>query len=300
MKRAKVFSLAFLAISLTVNSQTKKEKDQTSIKDMCGCFEVTFNFAETFSYSNDSLYKPSETKVDKGLEWAQLVEDEDNKISIQHLLQVGRPDSPHIVKHWRQDWLFENTDFYTYNGDNEWVFETKSKDDVKGQWTQKVYQVDDSPRYEGSSTWVHVDGKSYWENTTTAPLPRREYTKRSDYNVTLRGNRHEITNYGWLHDQDNAKVVREKGEEDVILANEKGYNTYVKVDDSRCQAAQNWWKAHQDKWATVRAKWDEVYSRDKDLVLENKVDNKVLFKYLFDDEMTAEKEINKVIESFVK
>ena len=101
-------------------------------------------------------------------------------------------------------------------------------------------------------------------------------------------------------DQDNAKVVREKGEEDVILANEKGYNTYVKVDDSRCQAAQNWWKAHQDKWATVRAKWDEVYSRDKDLVLENKVDNKVLFKYLFDDEMTAEKEINKVIESFVK
>ena len=54
------------------------------------------------------------------------VEDEDNKISIQHLLQVGRPDSPHIVKHWRQDWLFENTDFYTYNGDNEWVFETKS------------------------------------------------------------------------------------------------------------------------------------------------------------------------------
>ena len=119
MKRAIVFSLAFLAISLTVNSQTKKEKDQTSIKDMCGCFEVTFNFAETFSYSNDSLYKPSETKVDKGLEWAQLVEDEDNKISIQHLLQVGRPDSPHIVKHWRQDWLFENTDFYTYNGDNE-------------------------------------------------------------------------------------------------------------------------------------------------------------------------------------
>lgn len=300
MKRAIVFSLAFLAISLTVNSQTKKEKDQTSIKDMCGCFEVTFNFAETFSYSNDSLYKPSETKVDKGLEWAQLVEDEDNKISIQHLLQVGRPDSPHIVKHWRQDWLFENTDFYTYNGDNEWVFETKSKDDVKGQWTQKVYQVDDSPRYEGSSTWVHVDGKSYWENTTTAPLPRREYTKRSDYNVTLRGNRHEITNYGWLHDQDNAKVVREKGEEDVILANEKGYNTYVKVDDSRCQAAQDWWKVHQDKWATVRAKWDEVYSRDKDLVLENKVDNKVLFKYLFDDEMTAEKEINKVIESFVK
>ena len=187
-----------------------------------------------------------------------------------------------------------------YNGDNEWLFEEKTDEDVEGQWTQKVYQVDDSPRYEGSATWVHVDGKSYWENTTTAPLPRREYTKRSDYNVTLRGNRHEITKYGWLHDQDNAKVIREKGQEDVVLANEKGYNTYVKVDDSRCQAAQDWWKINFDKWASIRAKWNEVYSRDKDLVLEEKVDNKVLYKHLFDEEMTEKKDIDTTIESFVK
>lgn len=300
MKQILAFSLAFLTIILTVDAQNKKQKDQSAIKEMCGCFEVTFNFAETFSFSEDSLYKPSKTKVDKGLEWAQLVVDEDDKISIQHLLQVGRPDQPHIVKHWRQDWLFENKDFYTYNGDNEWLFEEKNDKDVAGQWTQKVYQVDDSPRYEGSATWVHVDGKSYWENTTTAPLPRREYTKRSDYNVTLRGNRHEITDYGWLHDQDNAKVIREKGQEDVVIAHEKGYNTYVKVDDSRCQAAKDWWKENYDKWATVRAKWDEVYARHKDLVLEEKVDNKVLYKHLFDDEMIEKKDIDNTIESFVK
>ncbi len=35
---------------------------------MCGCFEVTFNFAETFNYSKDSLYKASKNKVAKGLE----------------------------------------------------------------------------------------------------------------------------------------------------------------------------------------------------------------------------------------
>jgi len=300
MKQLVTFSLAFLAISFSGNSQSKKQKDQTSIKDMCGCYEVTFNFAETFSFSEDSLYKPSKTKVDKGLEWAQLVEDKDDKISIQHLLQVGRPDQPMIVKHWRQDWLFENTDFYMYNGDNEWSFETKPKKEVKGQWTQKVYQVDDSPRYEGSSTWVHVDGKDYWENTTTAPLPRREYTKRSDYNVTVRGNRQEITKYGWLHDQDNAKVIREKGKEDVVLANEKGYNTYVKVEDSKCQAAIDWWKDNQDKWSLVRQKWNEVYGRDKDLVLETKVDNKPLYKHLFSDEITKQKDIETTIESFVK
>ncbi|WP_458626262.1 DUF6607 family protein [Winogradskyella sp. PC D3.3] len=300
MKKVVPVLAIVLAFTLSSNAQKKKTLDQEAIKAMCGCFEVTFNFTETFNYSNDSLYRPSETKVDKGLEYAFAIVDEDDKISIQHLLQVGRPDSPHIVKHWRQDWLFQNQEFYMYNGDNNWTFEKKSKDDVKGQWTQKVFQVDDSPRYEGSGTWVHVDGKHYWENTTTAPLPRREYTKRNDYNITLRGNRHEITDFGWVHDQDNEKVLREAGKEDVIIAKEKGYNTYKKVDDSRCQASQDWWKAQHDKWALVRTKWDAVYGRNKDLTLAEKVDNKVLFKYLLDDEITAKKEINRIIEAFVK
>ncbi|WP_299522999.1 DUF6607 family protein [Winogradskyella sp.] len=300
MKKVALLTSLIFVMSLTVNAQKKKKQDREAIKEMCGCFEVTFNFAETFHYSQDSLYKPSKTKTDRGLEWGQLVVDENDKVSIQHILQVGRPDEPMIVKHWRQDWLFENTEFYMYNGDNEWLFEEKDKSDVKGQWTQKVFQVDDSPRYEGSGTWVHINGKSYWENTTTAPLPRREYTKRSDYNITMRGNRHEITDYGWVHDQDNDKVIREAGKEDVILAKEKGYNTYKKVDDSRCQAAQDWWKTNYDKWVMVRAKWDDVYSRNKDLNLEAKVDNKVLHKHLFDEEMIAKEDIEKVIESFVK
>ncbi|WP_282050332.1 DUF6607 family protein [Maribacter aquivivus] len=290
-----------LLVSMSAFSQKdKKKKDREAIKSMCGCYEVTFNFAETFNYSSDSLYKPSKTKVDKGLEWAELVTDENDKISIQHLLQVGNPAEPHIVKHWRQDWLFENTDLYSYNANNSWTFAKLPANEVKGQWTQKVYQVDDSPRYEGSSTWVHVDGKSYWENTADAPLPRREYTTRSDYNLTVRGNRQEITDYGWLHDQDNTKVIREDGKPDVIVAKEKGYNTYVKVDDSKCAAAANWWKEHTVKWAIVRSKWDNVYGRNTDLSLEEKVDNKVLYKYLFDDAYDQEGEIEEVIESFVK
>jgi len=297
MKKLIVGSLVLLS-SLTINAQKKKDKE--AIKKMCGCFEVTFNFAETFNYSNDSLYKPSKNKVAKALEWAGLIEDENNKVSIQHLLQVGNPAKPSIVKHWRQDWVYQNTDFYMYNGDNEWLYETKPKSAVKKQWTQKVYQVDDSPRYEGSGSWVHIDGKSYWENTTDAPLPRREYTKRSDYNVTVRGNRHEITDYGWLHDQDNKKVIRKKGENDFVLAHEKGYNTYVKVDDNRCKAAQEWWKKNTNKWQIVRNKWEEVYRRNSKLLLEKKVKNKALYKHLFAEEVTKEESINEIIESFVK
>lgn len=293
-------TLITLITVLFATAQDKKQQDLTAIKDMCGCYEVTFNFTETFNYSSDSLYKPSATKVDKALEWAQLVTDEENKIQIQHLLQVGNPAEPMIIKHWRQDWLFENQDLYTFDANNKWVYEHKSKSDVAGQWTQKVYQVDDSPRYEGSSTWLHLDGKSYWENTTPAPLARREYTTRSDYNVLLRGNRQEITDYGWLHDQDNHKIIKEEGKEDILLAKEKGYNTYVKVDDSRCKAAANWWKENTAKWELVRAKWDNVYARNKDLALEEKVDNKVLYKHLFNDEVTEKEQIDPIIESFVK
>ena len=299
MKQVILLAVSILAFSLTGNAQNKKKQDKKAIKEMCGCFEVTFNFAETFQYSKDSLYKPSQSKRDKALEWAQLIEDGKNKISIQHLLQVGNVDNPYIVKHWRQDWIYQNTDFYMYDRDNSWRYESKSKSEVKGQWTQKVYQVDDSPRYEGSSTWVHVDGKSFWENTTNAPLPRREYTKRSDYNITVRGNRHEITKNGWVHDQNNDKVIREEGKRDIVLAKEKGYNTYVKVDDSKCLGAANWWKEHQNKWTLVRNKWDEVYNRNQDLTLGTKVDNKLLYKYLFSDEYVKEDKINKIIESFV-
>ncbi|MFC4691305.1 DUF6607 family protein [Dokdonia genika] len=300
MKRI-LFNLLIISIGLQTTAQTnKKELDKEAIKKMCGCFEVTFNFAETFNYSNDSLYKPSKNKVSKGLEWAQLVIDKENQIEIQHLLQVGSPEQPMIVKHWRQNWLYENTNLYSYNADNVWTYESKSADEVAGQWTQKVYQVDDSPRYEGSATWVHVDGKSYWENTANAPLPRREYTTRSDYNLTVRGNRQEITPYGWVHDQDNSKVVRTANQEDQVIAKEKGYNTYKRVDDSKCAAAAQWWVDNQEKWALVRTKWDEVYNKNKDLHLEQKVDNKVLYKHLFGEGYEDQESINQLIESFVK
>lgn len=287
--------------AMALQAQNKKELDKKSIKNMCGCYEVTFNFAETFNYSKDSLYKPSDKKITGGLEWAEMITDEDDKIVIQHILQFGNPADPMIVKHWRQDWLYENTELYTYDVDNTWKYVQKPASEVKGQWTQKVFQVDDSPRYEGSGSWVHVDGKHYWENTTKAPLPRREYTTRSDYNVTLRGNRVELTDFGWIHDQDNEKLIRKNGQEDVILAKEKGYNTYVKVDDSRCAVAAQWWKDHNKKWAMVRAKWNQVFDRDQDLSLEEKVSNKPLFKFLFDDEnYNDEASIEKAIDSFVK
>ena len=301
MRQGVLFFAVMMISLLSINAQNKKSKDQEAVKKMCGCYEVGFNFAETFNYSEDSTYQASKVKHDKGLEWVELITDKEDTIVMQHILIVGKPTDPQIVKHWRQDWLYENTDFYVYDTTNKWKFVQKSKADVAGQWTQKVYQVDDSPRYEGSASWVHIDGRSYWANTTDAPLPRREITKRQDYNVTVRRNHHEIFDWGWNHDQDNDKVIREDGKEDVILAQEKGYNTYKRVDDSRCVAAQDYWKEHKAMWELVRTNWGKVFAKNQDLKLAHKVEDKRLFQHIFALEPTAKnEEVKKIIDDFVK
>jgi len=282
-----------------VFSQDKKQQDIKSIKSMCGCYEVKFNFAETFQYAKDSAtYKPSQTKHESALEWVELVEDTPNKIVMQHLLIVS---DDMIIKHWRQDWLYENTDLYSYNKNTSWKYQKLDKKAVKGQWTQKVYQVDDSPRYEGSATWVHVDGKDYWTNVTDAPLPRREHTKRNDYNVLKRRNIHEITATGWNHEQDNDKLIRDGSGKDVLLAQEKGLDVYTKVPDIKCIAGQKWWAANNALWKNVRDKWQTVFDRHKDLNLEAKVEKKALYSLLFDLKPDATKaETDVIIDKFVK
>ena len=289
-----------LLLTTSIYSQNKKKTDKDAIKKMCGCFEVTFNFAETFKYSKNDEYSPSKNYSTSGLEWAQLVKDSKNNIIIQHILLVGNPAKPYVMKHWRQDWLYENKDFYIYDSNNKWTYKKKNKTQVKGQWTQKVYQVDDSPRYEGSSSWVHIDGKSFWENTTSAPLPRREYSKRNDYNVLLRGNRQEITKKGWVHDQDNFKIIREKGKKDEIIAMEKGINNYLRVNEKKCQAAKEWWEKNSKKWSHVRNSWNKVYSENKDISLKSEVQGKKLYEYLFSDKMNNKNEMEKVIFSFIQ
>ena len=283
-----------LVLPIILNAQ--KKQDNEAIKEMCGCFEIDFKFSETFQYSNDSNYSKSKNYNAKALEYAKLIKDEKGHISIQHLLVMG----DYVIKHWRQDWIYQNKDLLKYDGNNNWKYISKNKKDVKGQWTQKVFQVDDSPRYEGSATWVHADGKSYWENSSYAPLPRREYTKRDDYNVMIRGNRHEITKYGWIHDQDNFKVVKDsESNSEVIIASEKGLNTYIRVDESKCKEAINWWDENNEKWSLVLEKWNSIYSKKDDISLRRSVENKPLFSFLFDENVVKRDEIGLIIDRFV-
>ena len=297
MRKLNIYNLILILLLVSpiiINAQ--KKQDIEAIKEMCGCFEIDFKFSETFQYINDSNYSKSKNYNAKALEYAKLIKDEKDHISIQHLLVMG----DYIIKHWRQDWVFQNKDLLKYDGNNNWKYISKTKQDVKGQWTQKVFQVDDSPRYEGSATWVHADGKSYWENSSYAPLPRREYTKRNDYNIMIRGNRHEITKDGWVHDQDNFKVVKDsESDSEVIIASEKGINTYTRVDESNCKEAIKWWDENNEKWLLVLEKWNSIYSKKDDISLRQSVENKPLFSFLFDENVVKRDEIGLIIDRFV-
>ena len=269
--------ILLFSIIIPINSfaNKKKKQDVEAIKSMCGCMDIKFEFAETVSPKKD--YKFYDNYLSGGRELAFVVEETPNKLVIQHILVIM---DTMVIKHWRQDWVYEGEEIFNYDKDQIWIKKSLSKKERKGKWIQKVYQVDDSPRYEGIGTWVMVDGKTYWESIADAPLPRREYSKRKDYNVMQRGNRHEIKDLGWIHEQDNIKIMR--GDKDVIIAEEKGWNTYKRISESNCQAAIDWWEENKNYWKHVRSVWDEYFEENNMIALHSQVNKRPLFSEFFE------------------
>ena len=291
--------LATLALGASMLTMAQNPEDVKAIKAMTGCYEVTFNFAETFSPDKD--YEKADNYRSKALEWITVAEESANKIKLQHLLIVNPKGKGKdaIVKHWRQDWLYENTDLYVFDKENKWKYKKLSPESVKGQWTQVVYQVDDAPRYSGSATWVHVDGRNYWESNTDAPLPRREYTTRKDYNVLNRNNKQEILDWGWIHNQDNKKVVRKDGEADTVIAEEKGLEYYKKVDDNKCVIAKNYWNEYAPLWSAVRKAWDERLDQKKDLEVTPNVSDVHLYMQIWDLKPNQIKQAQEAVKKYI-
>lgn len=276
--------LVSLGIITTVAVQAQDKKEQQAIKNLCGCYEVEFMYAETFS--GNPVYKLAKPYNAHGLEWVEPVEISDKKLVLQHLLQIS---DTMIIKHWREDWEYEKAGLWKFDKQAAWKYEATPKQ--QGQWTQTVWEVDDAPRYQGTSHWISNNNKYYWENTTDAPLPRREYSTRNDYNVLQRTNRIIVTDTVWTHEQDNLKVSRTDGTADKAIAQEKGYNIYTKVNDSRCAAAAAWWKQHGAFWNTVRHSWDELLKEKKLIRLLPKVNGQSISQQLasLEKEQVADK-----------
>lgn len=259
-----------------VAAQAQAPVDRTKIDKLCGCFEVEFKYAETFSPDKNYKFHDREA-ISGGVELTLPIEVSDKKIVMQHLLVIT--DSM-IVKHWREEWTYENPVIWKYEGDKVWTKTTVNPDQVKGKWTQTVWEVSDEPRYQGFSQWVSLDNKTVWQSTADAPLPRREYSTRSDYNILKRTNRLSINDSGYIHEQDNQKIIRKNGA-DQLLAEEKGINSYRRLDDKECAAAKFYWEKNKTFWTKVRKTWDEYISTHTTIALKTAVDGKPLHDHLF-------------------
>lgn len=274
MNKPTIWLAALTLVGTVASAQAPRDKQY--VDKLCGCFEVEFKYAETFSPKENYKYHERE-EISGGTELVFPIENTDRRIVMQHLLVIT--DSM-IVKHWREEWTYENTEQWVYQGDNVWKKVQLKPEEVKGKWTQTVWEVSDAPRYQGSSQWVTVDGKTFWQNTVDAPLPRREYSTRNDYNILKRGNRIIIRDNGYAHEQDNQKIIRANGK-DELLVEEKGWNTYVRTEATNCAAGLAYWEKTKAYWTAVRNAWDSYMKEHTVVVLKKEVDGKVMHDHLF-------------------
>jgi hypothetical protein len=270
---------------------TKFERDRRAILSMAGIYRVTFNFIETIPLRTG--YKVDRPYQSWATEYIKVIEDRGSFISLQHILvmyfldESGKVEGPAVTKHWRQDWTYEDVEILEYRGNNTWQTVRIPAGEAAGKWSQAVYQVDDTPRYEALGEWVYDGNYSSWTSPVTwRPLPRREFSVRDDYNVLSGVNRITITPGGWVHEQDNLKmIVDEKGKElgsDPYLAKEIGLDRYERLSDFNDTAAREYWERTAPFWADVRQAWGEAITANPTLRLNNTYQDRKLYEYLFD------------------
>lgn len=305
-------------LSLQEEGISKYEKDRRAILAMAGPYRTSFDFLEVAGFTPE--FEPDAPYQSWGTEYVYVVENRKDFISLQHIMVMffeldGKVSAPMVMKHWRQDWQYQKKKNLVYKGHGQFALESVPRKKVKGSWSQSVFQVDDSPRYESSGYWEHKPNLSTWIGQKTwRPLPRREHSVRDDYHTLEGFNRHTILPTGWIHEQENYKLVLdEKGQpagKAPYLAKELAVNRYDLLQNFDFSAGDKYWQETGAFWAEVRKQWAEMFHQEKKFVLKDKVDGNGIFVAFFgyaeehrgdqyDPEQGAEF-IAEVIKSFLK
>ena len=267
------------------------ERDRRAILAMAGDYRVTFDFLEVETF-------PPQTPRDKpyqswGTEKVYVDADSGTSISLVHILNMriiqadGTVSQPMVTKHWRQTWQYEPKEIVEYQGRDRWELRKLEPTEGAGQWSQTVYQVDESPRYASVGRWGHSGSFSTWlSGDTWRPLPRREWSVRKDYQVLLGTNRHTITATGWVQEENNLKTVLTP--ERVIdpthpyLAREYGVARYSRLRDADVAGADEYYQRTRAFWDGVLSTWRELFAAHPQITLRAPVDQAGLFHKLFE------------------
>jgi hypothetical protein len=235
---------------------SEQERDRRAILSMAGTFEVTFDFRETTVLQ--AGYKPIATKVVGGEEVVRIIEEAPGKVVLQHMIVAVIDKKPVVIKHWRQDWVYEPRDVLAYVAPGQWLLQPVTEAQRRGAWSQTVWETDDSPRYGAVGRWTYNDGVTQWLSAETRrPLPRRDATRHPVYDHLVGTNRHILTPKGWVQQEDNAKVGIKDGQSTAFVR-ETVINTYDRFGGFPVAAADAYWTRTAPYWARVRAAWDRA------------------------------------------
>ena len=267
------------------------EKDRRAILALEGQFRTSFEFLETIFLESkrpkDLPYRSWAT------EFVFLVEDRGDFISLQHILVMvfdkdGKVEGPLVVKHWRQDWTWRPDHLWVFQGDSHWKKKALAQGSP-GKWKWSIFQVDDSFRYEGVGQWIHYLSISVFETQILPrPLPRREFSVRSDYKVLLGRDSLILTPNSWFHEQRNMKHLLKLGANDEtttspILSREIGHNSYRRIKGFDFKAGFDYWNKTKPYWRDVRFIWEEIRDSRDEIKLRSSVGGKRLFMHHFEN-----------------
>lgn len=255
--------------------------DKAAIRAMAGGYRVNFDFYEVTALLPNYELKPS--KSDGADEMAHIIYEDNDTITIQHILEVG---DGNVVKHWRQDWTYEPKTLWQYEGKidgvDTWQRYRLTPKQRKGAWLQTVWQVDDSPRYASLGTWQHDKNSHIWQgHATNRPLPRREHSTRDDYDVLYSQNSHDIGTTGWVHLQNNLKEAGANTPNSRYIAREIAMNTYEKDDELAFGDAKAYWQETAPFWAVVRAYWADIFAKSSKISTVKEVNDSSMYEVMF-------------------
>jgi hypothetical protein len=249
------------------------ERDRAAILALCGDYRIDFDYQELVSL------QPGVRLANPYQSWATerifVLEDAPGRISLQHQLVMvaldaaGKPSAPAVAKHWRQEWAWQAASVLRFagpvaNGAERWRHEALDAGQHRGEWVWTVWGIDDGPRYASIGRWRHDANSSVFQGDETwRPLPRREKTTRSDYQVLLGSERIVVAPDGWVMLQENGKLRLPLAERPAaVLAREIGVERYRRITGFDWRAGLATWTAEEPFWRALRARWGEALAVD--------------------------------------